>query len=162
MFPQDITTLARGLLKEAQAANLHIALAESCTGGLVAAALTEIEGASAVVERGFVVYTNRAKIELLGVSQVLLRQHGAVSEEVARAMVEGALKHSPAEMAVSVTGIAGPAGGTPAKPVGLVHLAAARARGTMLHEERRFGDIGRAEVRMRSVEAALKLLFQLI
>ena len=162
MFTASITNLANALLDQARADGLHIVTAESCTGGLIAAALTEIAGSSDVVDRGFVVYTNRAKTELLGVPPELIGQYGAVSEEVARAMAEGALKHSAAQLAVSCTGIAGPAGATPGKPVGLVHLAAARQGQTTLHEECRFGDIGRANVRMRSVEEALKLLLQII
>ena len=114
------------LLNEAREAGLHIATAESCTGGLIAAALTEIPGSSDVVDRGFVVYTNRAKTEMLGVPPQLIAQHGAVSEAVARAMAEGALKNACAQLAVSCTGIAGPTGATPGKPIGLVHIAAAR------------------------------------
>ena len=162
MFPNSVMRLAKPLLKEATEAKLTLAFAESCTGGLIAAASTELDGASAVVDRGFVVYSNRAKSEMLGVPPELIGQYGAVSEEVARAMAEGALKHSGAQLAVSVTGIAGPTGGTPAKPVGLVHFAAAREGQTTLHQECRFGDIGRSEIRMRSVEAALKLLLQII
>jgi nicotinamide-nucleotide amidase len=112
-----------------------------------------------VVERGFVTYSNEAKMECLGVHGNLLAAHGAISETVARAMAEGAVKHSHADVAVSVTGIAGPGGGSEAKPVGLVHLGAARRKGATLHRECRFGDIGRAEVRARSVEAALALLW---
>jgi nicotinamide-nucleotide amidase len=162
MFPDSISSLARKVLDEARAAGLHIATAESCTGGLIAGALTEIPGSSDVVDRGFVVYTNEAKIAMLGVPPGLIARHGAVSEEVARAMAEGALKHAPVQLAVSCTGIAGPAGGTPTKPIGLVHLAAARTGQTTLHLEARFGNPGRAEVRMRSVEAALKLLLQIM
>lgn len=162
MFPDSVMRLAKLLLKQASQAKLLIAFAESCTGGLIAAAVTELDGSSAVVERGFVVYSNRAKTEMLGVPPELIEQFGAVSEEVARAMAQGALKHSGAQLAVSVTGIAGPTGGTPAKPIGLVHIAAAREDQTTLHLECRFGDIGRAEIRMRSVEEALKLLLQII
>ncbi len=162
MFPDSVTRLAKLLLKQASEAKLLIAFAESCTGGLVAAAMTELDGSSAVVERGFVVYSNRAKIEMLGVPPELIEEYGAVSEEVARAMAQGALKHSGARLAVSVTGIAGPTGGSPDKPIGLVHIAAAREGQTTLHLECRFGDIGRAEIRMRSVEEALKLLLQII
>jgi nicotinamide-nucleotide amidase len=162
MFTPTITNLAATLLDQARAEGLHIVTAESCTGGLIAGALTEIAGSSDVVDRGFVVYTNRAKTELLGVPPELIAQHGAVSEEVARAMAEGALKHSAAQLAVSVTGIAGPGGATREKPVGLVHLAAARQGQTTLHEECRFGDIGRGNVRSRSVEEALKLLLQIL
>ena len=162
MFPDSLMRLAKLLLKQATEDRLAIAFAESCTGGLIAGAMTELDGASAVVERGFVVYSNRAKTEMLGVSSALIEQYGAVSEEVARAMAEGAMRRSGAQLAVSTTGIAGPTGGTPAKPIGLVHFAAARAGQTTLHLECRFGDIGRAEIRMRSVEEALKLLLQII
>lgn len=151
MFPESVCALAERVLKDARAAGLHIATAESCTGGLIAAALTEIAGSSDVVDRGFVVYTNRAKSETLGVPPQTIAQHGAVSEEVARAMAEGTLKIAGAQLAVSCTGIAGPTGATPTKPIGLVHLAAAREGQTTLHLECRFGDIGRAAVRMRSV-----------
>ena len=162
MFPNPVMRLAKALLAQAIQAKLTIAFAESCTGGLIAAAITELDGASAVVERGFVVYSNRAKTEMLGVPPELIAQYGAVSEEVARAMAEGALKHSGAQLSVSCTGIAGPTGGTPAKPIGLVHFAAAHEGQTTLHQECRFGDIGRPEIRMRSVEAALKLLLQIL
>ena len=162
MFPDSVMRLAKLLLKQASEAKLLIAFAESCTGGLVAAAMTELDGSSAVVERGFVVYSNRAKIEMLGVPPELIEEYGAVSEEVARAMAQGALEHSGAQLAVSVTGIAGPTGGSPDKPIGLVHIAAAREGQTTLHLECRFGDIGRAEIRIRSVEEALKLLLQII
>jgi nicotinamide-nucleotide amidase len=162
MFPESVTALAQMLLNEAREAGLHIATAESCTSGLIAAALTEIAGSSDVVDRGFIVYTNRAKTEMLGVPPDLIAQHGAVSEEVARAMAEGALKIAGVQLAVSCTGIAGPSGATATKPIGLVHLAAAREGRTTLHLECRFGDIGRAQVRMRSVEAALKLLLQIL
>jgi nicotinamide-nucleotide amidase len=162
MFPESVTALAEMLLTEAREAGLHIATAESCTGGLIVAALTEIAGSSDVVDRGFIVYTDRAKTEMLGVEPQRIAQHGAVSEEVARAMAEGALKIARVQLAVSCTGIAGPTGATLTKPIGLVHLAAARAGQTTLHLECRFGDIGRATVRMRSVEAALKLLLQIV
>jgi nicotinamide-nucleotide amidase len=162
MFPDSVMLLAKVLLSQASEAKLAIAFAESCTGGLIAAAMTELDGASAVVDRGFVVYTNLAKTKMLGVSSDMIEQYGAVSEDVARAMAEGALKNSCAQLAISTTGIAGPTGGTPAKPIGLVHFAAAREGHTTLHLECRFGDIGRAEIRMRSVEAALKLLLQII
>jgi nicotinamide-nucleotide amidase len=160
MFPDSITKLARMVLDEARAQGLHIATAESCTGGLIMAALTEIPGSSDVVDRGFVVYTNGAKTTMLGVPATLIAQHGAVSEEVVRAMAEGALKQAQGQLAVSCTGIAGPTGGTPAKPIGLVHLAVARSGQTTLHLEARFGNVGREHVRMSSVEAALKLLLQ--
>jgi nicotinamide-nucleotide amidase len=162
MFPDRVLVLANALVAEARAKRLKIATAESCTGGLIAGALTEIPGASEVVDRGFVVYSNAAKTKLLSVRAAVIMRHGAVSEEVARAMAEGALKNSAADIAVSCTGIAGPTGGSAQKPIGLVHLAAARTGETTLAEECRFGDIGRGEIRMRSVEAGLKLLFQMI
>src|SRR6185437_9509791 len=129
------------------ARGLKIATAESCTGGLVAGALTEIPGSSAVVERGFVTYSNEAKHEMLGVPNVTLRKFGAVSRQTAQAMARGALKNSDADIAVSITGIAGPGGATPGKPVGLVHFAAAARGGRILHRECRFGAIGRTTVR---------------
>ena len=149
---------AVALLDLCKAKKLMIATAESCTGGLVAGALTDIAGSSAVVERGFVTYTNEAKQQMLGVPEDILRQHGAVSRETAEAMAKGALSHSPADLAVSITGVAGPGGGTAAKPVGLVHFAAAARGGPLIHRERHFGDIGRAEVRRLSVLEALSML----
>ena len=160
MFPSPILELATKVLATARAAGLHVVTAESCTGGLVAAALTEIPGSSDVVDRGFVVYTNDAKNELLDVRDELFEQHGAVSEQVVRAMAQGALLHSWADVSVAVTGIAGPSGGTPQTPVGLVHLAAAREGKETLHQELRLGDIGRETVRLKSVEAALTLILR--
>ena len=142
--------------------DLKIATAESCTGGLVAALLTEISGSSAVVERGFVTYSNEAKTELIGVPADLIATHGAVSEPVARAMAEGALAHSRADVAVGITGVAGPTGGTAAKPVGLVHFGLARKGAATVHLERRYGDLGREIVRRRAVEDALSLLEQAV
>jgi nicotinamide-nucleotide amidase len=162
MFPEHVLVLAQALITEAREKQLKITTAESCTGGLIAGALTEIPGASEVVDRGFVVYGNNAKTKLLSVRAAVIMRFGAVSEEVARAMAEGALKNSVSDIAVSCTGIAGPTGGTADRPIGLVHLAAARNGETTLAEECRFGDIGRSEVRMRSVEAGLKLLLQII
>ena len=141
---------------------LKIATAESCTGGLIAAALTEVPGSSLVVDRGFVTYSNGAKIELLGVSAELIGRAGAVSAEVARAMVEGAIARSDADLAVAVTGIAGPDGGTAEKPVGLVHYAAMRRGGAATHAEHRFGDIGRAKVRLAAAREALAMLRALV
>jgi len=131
--------------------------AESCTGGLIAACLTEVPGSSDVFERGFVTYSNKAKQELLGVPAEMLDQHGAVSEQVARAMAEGALEHARADIALAVTGIAGPAGGSAAKPVGLVHIACARRGHPTIHRKCTFGDRGRHEIRRLSVEAAFAL-----
>ena len=139
-----------------------IAAAESCTGGLVAAALTAVPGSSDVFDRGFVTYSNTAKSEMLGVPYWLIEKHGAVSEEVARAMAGGALTHSNASLAVAVTGIAGPGGGTADKPVGLVYFAAGRPDGRMQHDRVLFGALGRAEIRRRSVECALALLRALV
>jgi nicotinamide-nucleotide amidase len=158
MFSDDLKTRAEDVLDTARKAGVMIATAESCTGGLIAACLTEIPGSSDVLERGFVTYSNAAKTAMLGVPAALITTHGAVSQEVAIAMAEGALRQSDAQLAVAVTGIAGPGGGTPAKPVGLVHLALASAGKPTLHRELRLGDIGRENVRMLSVDAALGLL----
>lgn len=162
MFAPDLLARAEKLLADARAKGLKIATAESCTGGLVAGLLTEIPGSSDVVERGFVTYSNRAKEEMLGVPAALLRQHGAVSEAVARMMAEGAIRNSSAQLSVAVTGIAGPGGGSDDKPVGLIHIAAARAGEATQHRECRFGDIGRSTVRLKSVEIALEMLQSLL
>jgi nicotinamide-nucleotide amidase len=135
-----------------------VATAESCTGGLVVGALTEIAGSSDVVDRGFVTYSNAAKQAMLGVPAATLERHGAVSRETAEAMARGALTNSPADLVVAITGIAGPGGGSAAKPVGLVHFAAATRDGRLVHREKRYGDIGRTEVRLRSVAEALAML----
>lgn len=148
---------ATALLAACRRAGVTLATAESCTGGLIAAVLTSVAGSSDVVERGFVTYSNAAKTEMLGVSAALIAAHGAVSEPVARAMAEGALARSHADIAVSVTGIAGPGGATPAKPVGLVHLACARRGRTTLHAREVFaGD--RAGIRHAAVAAAFELI----
>jgi nicotinamide-nucleotide amidase len=160
MFPAAMQDEAARLLAACRAKGLTIATAESCTGGLMAALLTEIAGSSDVLERGFVTYSNAAKTEMLGVPASLIATHGAVSEAVVRAMAEGALGHSTADIAVSVTGVAGPGGGSEAKPVGLVQVAVARRGGMTLVRECRFGPLGRAEVRMRAVAAGLALLWQ--
>jgi nicotinamide-nucleotide amidase len=139
-----------------------LAAAESCTGGLLGATLTAIPGSSDVFERGFVTYSNTAKSEMLGVPVWLIERHGSVSEDVARAMVGGALTYSRATLAVAVTGIAGPAGGTAEKPIGLVHLAAARRDAPVTHERLLLGAIGRAEIRRESVRHALALLASLL
>lgn len=158
MFSIEIETLARLVIDEARSQNLRIVTAESCTGGLVAAALVGVAGSSDVFERGFVTYSNRAKSEVLDVPGDLLADVGAVSEPVARMMAEGALETSSAHISVAITGIAGPGGGTPMKPVGLVHFATARANGPIRHRVERFGDIGREEVRLASVQVALEML----
>lgn len=161
MFSDALREKAEQLLADARARGLKIATAESCTGGLIAGLLTEIAGSSDVVERGFVTYSNEAKMDLLGVPQDVLIDYGAVSAATARAMAAGALVNSRADLVVSVTGIAGPGGGSAEKPVGLVHLAAARD-GRMIHRECRFGDIGREKVRLAAVEVALELLAELV
>lgn len=156
-FPRDLEADARALLAACQAAGVRIATAESCTGGLLAACLTAVPGSSAVVERGFVTYTNAAKNEMLGVPEALFATRGAVSAEVARAMAEGALAHSAATLAASITGIAGPGGATAEKPVGLVHIAAVRHAGATVGERHLFtGD--RDAVRLAAVRAAIALL----
>ena len=161
MFPDDIQTLARRVIEAAAARGLTLVTAESCTGGLVAGALTAIAGSSTVVDRGFVTYSNAAKTELLGVADKLIKAHGAVSEPVARAMADGAVARSRAGVSVSVTGIAGPGGGTADKPVGLVHFGAVGPNGAV-HAEHRFGDLGREGVRLASVRVALDLLLDRI
>ena len=158
IFSPALTTRAAALVARCAARGLKIATAESCTGGLVAGLLTEIAGSSAVVERGFVTYSNEAKHELIDVPEATLAAHGAVSEATARAMVKGALAHSRADIAVSITGIAGPGGGSDAKPVGLVHFACAGPGERLVAVERRFGDLGRSQVRLAAVEQALALL----
>ena len=158
MSDQELDKAARALLDLCRSKGLKLATAESCTGGLVAGALTEIAGSSDVVERGFVTYSNAAKETMLGVPASTLERHGAVSRETAQAMAKGALAHAPVDLAVSITGVAGPGGGTAAKPVGLVHFAAAARDGRLDHREMHYGDIGRAEVRRRSVLQALSLI----
>lgn len=157
---EDAALLARAeaLVRAYAAADQKIATAESCTGGLVAGLLTAVPGSSAVVERGFVTYSNEAKAEAIGVPMEMIAAHGAVSEPVARAMAEGALKASRADLAVSITGIAGPGGGSAAKPVGLVHFALAAKGVPTRHVERRFGDPGRTAVRHLAVAQAIELL----
>lgn len=154
----ELLARARNLIAGYSQRGWTIATAESCTGGLVAALLTEVAGSSAVFERGFISYSNAAKHELLGVPQPLIEAEGAVSEAVARAMAEGARERSRTNAALSVTGIAGPGGATATKPVGLVHLALAVDGRPTRHRERRYGDLGRAVVRRRTVEDALALL----
>src|SRR3990170_2507341 len=134
MFPTPLLRLAEVVLADCRAQKLKLATAESCTGGLIMACLTEIPGCSAVVDRGFIVYSNEAKRDLLDVPGGLIMEYGAVSEPVVRSMAEGALKASNADIAVAVTGVAGPGGGTPLRPVGLVHLACARKGRNILHD----------------------------
>jgi nicotinamide-nucleotide amidase len=158
IFPLEITMLAQLVLDECRERHVRIVTAESCTGGLVAGALTEIAGSSDVVDRGFITYSNRAKSSVLGVPGDLIADMGAVSEPVARMMAEGALNASDAHIAVAITGVAGPGGGTALKPVGLVHFATARANGPILHRRELFGDIGRERVRLESVRTALEMI----
>ncbi len=156
----DLAAKARAVIEAFQAKGLMLACAESCTGGLVAASLTAIAGSSAVVERGFVTYSNRSKTEMLGVPAALIDGHGAVSEAVARAMAQGAVAASHADVAVAITGIAGPGGGSADKPVGLIHFAATRRGGITLHRREIFtGD--REAVRTQAVLVALEMALAL-
>ena len=160
LLPTELLADARKVIDVCRGAGLKIATVESCTGGLLAGTLTSIAGSSEVVERGFVTYSNEAKSEQVGVPGALIDAHGAVSEEVARAMAEGGVAQSRADLAIAITGIAGPDGGTPAKPVGLVHIAGARAGRETLHLARVFsGD--RDDVRLASVSAGLGLLLNI-
>lgn len=157
-WPEDIAAKADRLIAAFSKRGLMVATAESCTGGLIAGVLTEIPGSSSVVDRGFVTYSNDAKIQMLGVNTATLETHGAVSRQTAIEMVRGALSHSKADLAVAVTGVAGPGGGSADKPVGLVHLAATSRAGNVLHREMRYGDIGRDAVRLATVRTALDML----
>jgi nicotinamide-nucleotide amidase len=159
MFDRETLDLSERVLDLLRTRGRKLAIAESCTGGLVAAALTEIPGSSDVVLCGFVTYSNEAKQDMLGVRDETLANHGAVSKETAGEMAEGALVRSGADVSVSITGVAGPNGGTAQKPVGLVHFAAARGAET-IHEERRFGPLPRGEIRRRSTLVALELLLR--
>jgi nicotinamide-nucleotide amidase len=161
MIDETTRATATRLLDTCRDRGLIVATAESCTGGLVAAALTEIAGSSDVVDRGFVTYSNAAKITMLGVLPETLETYGAVSRESAVEMAQGALDLSEADLAVAITGIAGPTGGSADKPVGLVQFAAAAEDGRVIYREERFGDLGRGEVRNRSVMVALAMLQQL-
>jgi nicotinamide-nucleotide amidase len=159
---EALVAKAAELLAACREKRIRLATAESCTGGLLAAVLTEVPGSSDVFERGFVTYSNAAKTDLLDVPQELIRRHGAVSEPVARAMAGGALLHSMADIAVAVTGIAGPGGGTAEKPVGLVHLAAAERDRSVLHREMRLGEQSRSAIRLASVAEAYALISELL
>lgn len=161
MIEDQLRQRAHAVLDACRARKLMVATAESCTGGLVATCLTDIAGSSDVFERGFVTYSNRAKEEMLGVPADVIARHGAVSAETAQAMARGALRQAAAQLAVAITGIAGPGGGSPDKPVGLVHLAAAAADGKTLHRERRYGPSGRASVRQHAAREALEMLLEL-
>ena len=157
MFPEILYVMCEDLFEECEKNGLTLALAESCTGGLIAGCVTSVAGSSAVLDRGFVTYSNAAKTEMIGVPADLIERVGAVSEEVAIAMAEGAIQHSNANLSLSVTGIAGPGGGTDEKPVGLVHMACAREGQPTVHQRHVFkGD--RERVRIQTVESGLKLL----
>ena len=158
MFSPALIARAEGLVGAYRSRGWRVVTAESCTGGLIAALLTEIPGSSSVVERGFVTYSNQAKTDLIGVPAGLIAAHGAVSRPVADAMSQGALARSRATVAVSVTGIAGPGGGTPMKPVGLVFLARAQAGTTPVVLERRYGEQSRHAIRLAALGDALRLL----
>lgn len=158
VFSVELQEKAVALVGELTARELRLVTAESCTGGLVASLLTEVPGASRVLDRGFVVYSNEAKSEAVGVEPVLIMAHGAVSRQVAVALAEGALEHSAADIAIAVTGVAGPDGGSDAKPVGLVHFACARRGGETVARERRYGEIGRSAIRLAAVGDALMLI----
>jgi nicotinamide-nucleotide amidase len=159
----DVETraLAVRVLDACRARGWTVATAESCTGGLVAGALTEIAGSSDVVDRGFVTYSNGAKMAMLGVPEDTLAKFGAVSRQTAEAMAQGALERADVDLTVAITGVAGPGGGSAEKPIGLVHFAAAAKRGRLLHREKSYGDIGRSEVRRVSVLEALDMLLEL-
>jgi nicotinamide-nucleotide amidase len=158
MIDDAIRDTAARVLDACRTQGHKVATAESCTGGLVAGALTEIPGSSDVLDRGFVTYSDAAKQTMLGVPASVLERHGAVSRETADAMAAGALMMSNADLAVAITGIAGPGGGSAEKPVGLVHFAAAARDGRRLHREKRYGDVGRSAVRREAVAQALALL----
>ena len=160
LFPPDLLAATEDLLALCRQNQLRIATAESCTGGLIAGLLTDVPGSSDVFDRGFVTYSNAAKIDQLGVPAGLIEQHGAVSEAVARAMADGALRHSQAHMAVSVTGVAGPGGGSVAKPVGLVHFAVARKGFGTVDDKQQYSGLDRHMIRLASVKHALGLLGQ--
>ena len=160
-WPKDIEDAARAIIGDFSARGLTVATAESCTAGLIAGALTEIAGSSSVFDRGFVTYSNEAKQQMIGVRAETLAAHGAVSRPTALEMAEGALRQSGAAATVAVTGIAGPGGGSQEKPVGLVHLAAARKGHATLHREMRYGEIGRSEVRLATLRTALEMLTEI-
>jgi nicotinamide-nucleotide amidase len=161
MLDNDIVEAAKNLLAICKRKNLLVATAESCTAGLVAGTLTEVPGTSSILDRGFITYSNEAKHEMLGVPQDILSKHGAVSPQTADAMARGVLGHSRVHLAVSVTGIAGPDGGSAEKPVGLVFFAAASRGGKLITSEQRYGNIGRDKVRKHSVLQAFRMLHEL-
>ncbi|MGV3633522.1 MAG: CinA family protein [Pseudorhodoplanes sp.] len=161
MLDDDIVEAAKRLLDICKRKHLKVATVESCTAGLIAGTLTEVPGTSSILDRGFVTYSNEAKQDMVGVSAETLKAYGAVSRETAEEMVRGAIARAPVALAVSVTGIAGPDGGSVEKPVGLVHFAAASRSGHVVHVEKRFGAIGRSEVRKHSVLQAFRMLHEL-
>ncbi|MGA7973398.1 MAG: CinA family protein [Pseudolabrys sp.] len=161
MFDLIVLEAAEQLLEVCKRKHLTVATAESCTGGLVAAAISAISGSSAVLDRGYVTYSNEAKEQMLGVTPTTLEAYGAVSRECAEEMARGALAHAQVDLAVSITGVAGPTGGTPEKPVGLVHFAAASRSGQLIAHEGRYGDVGRSQVRRLSLLQALTMLSEL-
>ena len=158
---RDVQGAANALLELCKKKKLTLATAESCTGGLVAAALSEISGSSLVLDRGFVTYSNEAKQQMLGVTPATIDVYGAVSRECAEEMAKGALAHASVDLAVSITGIAGPTGAVPGKPIGLVFFCAASRSGRTIAHDRKYGDIGRAKVRRESVLQALAMLYEL-
>ncbi len=157
LYPETITKLATNVIESCKVQGWYVATAESCTGGLIGGALTDIAGSSAIVDRGFITYTNKAKMQILGVKSETLRAVGAVAEQTAMEMAEGAIRNSASHLAVAVTGIAGP-GGTADKPGGRVHLAVASRDGILEHRQMDYGDIGRTEVRLATVTTALEML----
>jgi nicotinamide-nucleotide amidase len=161
MFDLLVLESAERLLEVCKRKGLTVATAESCTGGLVAGAISAISGSSAVLDRGYVTYSNTAKEQMLGVSPTTLDAYGAVSRQCAEEMANGALSHAQVDLAVSITGVAGPTGGTPEKPVGLVHFAAAARAGQLIAHEARYGDVGRTQVRRLSLLQALAMLNEL-
>lgn len=161
MRDDDLVAAANRLLAVCMRKKLTLATAESCTGGLVAGTLTDVPGVSGMLDRGFITYSNQAKQDMLGVPAETLKAHGAVSRETAIAMATGALAHAPVDLAVAITGIAGPTGGEGGKPIGLVHFAAASRTGQLVHREMRYGNPGRAEIRKRSVLQAFIMLHDL-
>ena len=161
MSDKELAERSVALLDLCKQKKLTLATAESCTGGLLAATLTEIAGSSMVVDRGFVTYTNAAKQQMLGVTPNTIDVYGAVSKECAEEMAKGALAHAQVDLAISITGIAGPTGAVPGKPIGLVHFAAASHSGRLIHRDCKFGDIGRVNVRRASVVEALAMLMEL-
>ncbi len=161
IWPADIEDAARRIVADFTERKLLLATAESCTAGLIAAAITEIAGSSSIFDRGFVTYSNEAKREMIGVANATLKAHGAVSRATVLEMAQGAIGNSGANISVAVTGSAGPGGGSEDKPVGLVHLAAARTGHETLHREMRYGDIGRSAVRLATVRTALEMLIEI-